>query len=120
MSFEAFMKRACRQTAVYWSSPTAAEDGSNTFATPTEIQCSWSEKIKMIRDNEGREIVSRATVHVLEDMDEQGMLYLGTLADLTAAEEADPRKVTDAYEIKIFLKTPGRHLNGEFARRAML
>ncbi len=120
MSFEAFMKRAVRQTAVYWSSPTASEDGSNTFVTPTEIQCLWREKIEMITDKEGREVVSRATVYVLEDMDEQGMLYLGTLADLSTAEKADPRKVTNAYEIKLFVKTPGRHLNGEFARRAML
>ncbi|KKL85034.1 hypothetical protein LCGC14_1958750 [marine sediment metagenome] len=120
MSFEAFMKRACIQTAVYWNAPVAAEDGSNTFATPTEISCLWKDKITMMRDNDGKDIISKASVHVLEDIDEMGMLFLGTLADLSTAQKADPRKVSNAYEIKVFVKTPGRHLNGEFARRAML
>ncbi len=120
MSFEAFMKRACIQTAVYWSAPASTEDGSNTFAAPTEISCLWKDKITLMRDNEGRDIISKASVHVLEDIDEQGMLFLGALTDLSTAQKADPRKVSDAYEIKVFVKTPGRHLSGEFARRAML
>ena len=120
MSIANYLKKACTDTAVYWASPIAAADASFDYDTGVEIKCLWREEIKMIRDSEGKEIVSKAAVHVLIDLDNNGMIFHGELDDLTAAEKADPKKRTDAYEIKLFVKTPSLHLKGEYSRKAML
>lgn len=120
MSIESYLKRICTDTAVYWANPTSSADGSLSYDTPVEIKCLWREEIKMIRDTQGKEIVSKAAVHVLVDIDDNGMLFHGDLDDLTAAEESDPRKRADAYEVKLFMKTPSLHLVGQFSRKAML
>lgn len=120
MSIEAYMKRVCTDTAVYWGTPTADEYAAYSFTDPVEISCLWKETTEMIRDDAGREIVARAEVWVLQDLDEHGMLYHGELADLNTGEEDDPREILNAYEIKRFLKTPSLHLPGEFNRKVML
>ncbi len=120
MSIEAFMKRFCKNTAVYWSTPTSNNDGSNSYAAPVEISCFWREKLERLTDNNGDEVISKATVYILQDLDEQGMLFLGELTDLTQAQKDNPRTVARAYEVKRFLKTPSMYLNGEFNRRALL
>jgi len=120
MSIENYLKRICRDTAVYWANPISSTDGSLSYNAPIEIKCLWKEGIKMIRDTQGKEIVSKAAVHVLEDIDDNGMLFHGDLDDLTIAEESDPRKRADAYEVKLFVKTPSMHLVGQFSRKAML
>lgn len=120
MSIDNYLKMRCTDTAVYWGSPTTDTDGSFSYATPVEIQCLWREEIKMIKDSQGKEIVSKAAVHVLSDIEDNGMLFHGELEDLSAAEQADPKKRTDAYEVKLFIKTPSIYLVGEFSRKAML
>lgn len=120
MSIENYLKRLCTDIAVYWSDPVTVVDGSFDYATPVEIKCFWREEIKMIRDSDGKEIVSKAAVHVLEDIDDNGMLFHGELDDLSTAEKADPKKRKDAYEIKLFVKTPSIHLVGEYSRKVML
>ena len=120
MSIETYMKRICKQTAVYWGTPTPDKFAKNSFATPIEIKCFWSNKTEMITDNAGKEIVSRATFYVFQDLDEQGMLFFGVLDDLTVAEKADPTKVKKAFEIKQFLKIPSLLNTRKFNRRVML
>jgi len=120
MSIEAYLKRICINTAVYWSDPTANEDGVMQFTTPVEIKCFWKDGIENIIDKNGRETVSRAAVYLLQDVDEGGMLYFGELEDLTTAQKSDPRTVAKAYEIKLFVPSQSLHLKGEFNRKAML
>lgn len=120
MSIENYMKTRCTDTAVYWGTPTLDEDGSYGYVAPVEISVLWIEAIKMIRDAEGKEIVSNASVYLLQDIENNGMLFHGELADLSVAEQADPKKRTDAYEVKLFKKVPSIHLKGEFTRQAML
>lgn len=120
MSVNAFMKRLCRDTAVYWGTPAADNFGAFTFATPVEIKCVWREKVTLIRDNEGREIVAKAKVYVIQDLDEHGMLFHGELNDLTDTQKSDPKKVSSAYEIKAFIKIPSLNLENQYNRSAIL
>jgi len=120
MGIEATLKRLAKQTAVYWSSPTAGADGSNSFSTGVEIKCIWLDTKEKVIDNNGKEVVGSGAVYVLQDLDEEGMLFLGSLSDLTAAEKLDPKLVSMASEIRIFKKTPSLHLSGKFIRKALL
>lgn len=112
-----FMKRiASKDVAVYWGTPTVAGDGSHTYADPVEIDVLWKGKEDVMSRKETEEGVGRAVVYVTQDLDEQGMLYHGTLADLTSAQKADPRKVKKAFKITRFFKVPSMHLKGQFNR----
>lgn len=120
MSIENYLKTRCTDTAVYWGTPILTADGSHEYTAGIEIKVLWREEIKMIRDSDGKEVVSQASVHVLQDIENHGMLFHGELTDLSAAEISDPRKREDAYEVKLSIKTPSIHLKGEFSRKAML
>jgi hypothetical protein len=117
---EKYIKRISKHTAVYWGSPTPAADGSNTFGTPEEIKCFWLNESGVTVEKDGKEVSVVATVYVSQDLDEQGMLYLGTLSELTTAQKTDPRRVSCAYEITRFRKDPSLYLNGKFSRRAFI
>ena len=71
-------------------------------------------------DKDGKEIVSNAFVYVLQDLDDNGMLFHGTLADLNSGEEGDPTTITKAYEIKRFYKIPSLSRAGDFYRKAFM
>lgn len=120
MGIENFIKRIATDTAVYWASPTMNTDGTNDFDDGVEIDCYWKEEKDLVLDDAGKEVVSRAKVYVTQDLDNQGMLYHGTLADLTAAQIADPKEVTEAYEIKQIVKKQSLHLKDEYVRQVML
>ncbi len=120
MGIESYMKRVTKQTAVYWSTPVADKFGKNSFTTPVEIKCLWSDKKQLMVDDNGKETFSKAVVYVLQDLDEQGMLFLGVLKDLTTAQKADPAKVKNAYEIRQFLKIPSLTNIRRFNRKVLL
>lgn len=117
---DSFMTRVCKQTAVYWGSPTQDGYGGLTFDDPIEIDCRWEDVVQTVTmlgaSRQSVEIVSKAQIFVLEDLDEQGWLYLGNLIDLDNDERADPKLVDGAYEIKRFDKTPSMKAN-EFVRK---
>ena len=101
MGIADFLERLCDQTAVYWGSPQDDGRGGFTFADPIEIQCRWQQNTEVIamagEDRKSREIVSKAQVWILQDVDEEGYLYLGTLDStgaLDSSEEENPAKVT--------------------------
>lgn len=127
MSLESFMSRLCTQTAVYWGSPQDDGYGTMTYDDPVEIKCRWQEGLEVISmagdDRRSRELVSKAQVWLLQDVDEEGYLYLGTLDSedpLGSAEEADPAVVDKAYKIKLFEKTPELRHSNKFIRKAYL
>lgn len=120
MSFESFLTRCCTQTAVYWASPTEDGYGGKTYSDPVEISCRWEDGGEIIRDNMGEEYIPVATVYVLQDVDENGRLFLGTLADLDSSDEESPENATGAYEIKKFVKTPALGSTTSFLRKVIL
>jgi len=114
-----FPNRNQNQTAIYWGTPTDDGYGGFTYADPVEITCRWVDSTRIIRNNSGREVACRAIVEVSQDLDEQGMLYLGELDDLDSNQEDDPRSVSGVYEIIRFDKIPTMN-SGRFYRKAYL
>jgi hypothetical protein len=108
------------QTAVYWASPTPNGTGGFTWDTPVEIDCRWESSTELIRASNGEQIVSRAEVQVGQDLEENGMLYLGDLDDLSVAQKADPMTVSTAYQIRRFDKVPDIDDATVFYREAYL
>ena len=123
MGIEGFISRLCTQTAVYWGTPAEDGYGGKTFADPVEIDCRWEdavEKITRVGASLGEEVISKAKVYVIEDVEELGYLYLGTLDDLDSDEEADPTTIKKAYMIVRFDKVPAMRSTSEFLRKAYL
>jgi hypothetical protein len=115
-----FVESVCVQTSVYWGSPSPDGYGGYTFADPVEISCRWDGKTQMVKGADGKEVVSRAEIMILQDVNEGGYLYLGELADLDSDEEENPMKLEGAYEILRFDKTPLFQSTSEFVRKAYL
>ena len=120
MSLQAFIKSVCVQTAVYWGTPVSDGRGGFTYADPVEIKCRWDDQANLITDFRGQEVASQARLLLTEDVDLQGILYLGTLDNLDSTEEADPKTVEGAYEIIRFDKNPEFASTTNFVRQAYL
>ncbi len=120
MGIEQTIQRFTVQTAVYWAPGTPDGYGGRNWVAPVEIACRWEDKAIRITEPNGEEIISRAKILVTQDVLEQGMLYLGTLADLSPSEEADPKTVDKAFTIRRFDKLPMVKKTDEFVRTAYL
>jgi len=121
---ESFMKRICEQTAVYWGTPVKDGQGGFTYDAPAEIDCRWEKRTEVVSSlgggRKGTEFVSKALVWVMQDVDEQGYLYLGGLDDLSSTLEENPEEVDKAYRIERFDKIPAVRHGTEFIRKAYL
>ena len=127
MGIADFVSRLCEQDAVYWGNPQDNGYGGFTYDDPVEIKCRWEDSNEVIsmagQDRKSRELVSKAQVWVVQDVDEEGYLYLGTLDStdaLSSAEEANPATVDTAYKILKFEKTPEHRRSNKFIRKAYL
>lgn len=127
MGISSFITNTCVQTAVYWGSPVEDGYGGKTFADPIELTppngVRWENRTDLgekVLNRLGEIINCNAVVFVLQDLEEQGWLYLGTLDDLDSAEEADPMTIDDAFEIKRFDKIPAMRSTTEFLRKVYL
>lgn len=92
--------------AVYWGNPAPDGYGGFSWDTPVELSVRWEEKARQFLSSDGELSVSRAIVYLGQDVARDGVLYQGRLADLSAAQKADPRTVTGAQGIRRFDKTP--------------
>jgi hypothetical protein len=115
----AFIDTFLKQTAVYWPSPIKDGYGQLTFGTAIEIDCRWRDINELFLDRDGKEALSKSIVHVDQDVELEGYLYLGELTDLSAQELVNPILKTNAYPIRSYKKTPGINAN-DFVRKAWL
>ena len=113
------VSRFLQQTAVYWAAPVPDGFGGFNWDDPVEIKCRWTDSTQVITSTDGDELVSLAFVLVESDVQEQGRLFLGTLADLDSADEDDPTIVARAFVIKRFDKIPDISA-ASFLRKAFL
>jgi hypothetical protein len=81
----------------------------------------------LIRQDDGIEISSRAIVYVLQDVDLEGMMYLGTLDDLydialesSAGALSNPKEFDKVWVIKKFEKFPALGSTTDFVRKVWL
>ena len=127
---EKVAKRFCVQTAVYWGSPQNDGFGSFLFADPIEIKCRWEDKAEvnigwLSTGYPSNLILSKASVMVLQDLDLQGYLYLGTIEELEekysdSSYLSKPFDIQGAYIIHRFDKIPMVRKTDEFVRIAWL
>lgn len=115
-----FVESVCVQTAVYWGSPEPDGYGGKNYTDPVEIACRWDDVTKVVTTSDGREVVSKASILLTQDVDEGGLLLLGTLDDLDSADEYSPEGLETAREILRFDKTPLFQSATEFVRKAFL
>jgi len=120
MSITELMARGCKQIAVYWGSPVNDGYGTFDYTSPEEIYCRWEDKTQILEERDGTQWVSRAEVYTLEDVDIDGLLYLGRLTDLDSDQEEDPKTIDSVWIIKRFEKTPVLGSTTKFVRKAYL
>lgn len=120
MSIDSFIRRTCKQTAVYWGNP--VNDGDDiSYDAPVEIKCRWQDRKQVMMDDNGEKMISRALVFTTQELDYNGLLYLGTLSSLDSTQEADPSTIeTGACIIKRFEKIPALSSTTVFLYRAFL
>lgn len=109
MSILKFIKSITVQTATYWGSPVNDGYGSYTYATPVEIQCRWEDKVRTVFDVYGEYQQSKSSVLVNQDVDYNGYMFLGTIAEATAITGVtitNPKTVPMAYPILSFDRIP--------------
>lgn len=121
-SIERFIKKVCVQTAVYWGNPVSDGYGGFTFDPPVEIKVRWEDKTKVISTQAGQEVVSRSEVLTPLDLDYQGYLFLGSLADIDDPNpsEVTPATVPGAYQIVRVDKVPMIKSTKVFVRKVYL
>ncbi len=115
-----FIQSVCTQTAVYWGNPQPDGYGGSTYDDPVEISCRWDEKINMIRSTQGEEVVSKAEILLTQDVDENGLIFLGDLDDLGSSVEENPETSDRTWKILRFDKTPLFQSSTEFVQKAYL
>jgi hypothetical protein len=129
MSIESMIARLCSQTCVYWGSPVESGRGDRTYAEPVELACRWEEKTQVLfkTDNTADQVSSRAIVYLTQDVEEKGMLYLGTLEELydlngdsSSGVVDSPEDIAGTYMIRRFEKYPSLDKSGGYVRRAWL
>jgi len=131
MGISNFIGRACTQTVVYWGNPRGDGYGGKIFDDPIELKppdngVRWEDKIQVVTEDNGVMYISRAVVFLIQDVDIEGCLYLGTLSDLddylesSAGTYIDPADVDGVCIIKRFEKTPAIGSTTEFLRKAFL
>jgi hypothetical protein len=82
MGIESFIRKVCVQTAVYWGNPKPDGFGGMTFDYPIEVMVRWDFTQRAVLNQQGIEINCDASVLSPEDLEREGMLFLGTLDDL--------------------------------------
>ena len=80
------------QTATYWA-PSGGAWGGN-FASPEQITVRWEQKQNLVRDKEGREVISDATVYTGQEINPQGRLQLGVITGAPTVDASEPKAVS--------------------------
>jgi hypothetical protein len=115
----------CPQTAVYWGNPVNNGYGGFTYDEPVEIDCRWEDRNEIFVDANGDETVSKSVVIVLQDMDLEGRLFLGTLDSIydsleSSAATIDPTTIAGAHFIRRFDRIPRLGSTVDFLRKVYL
>lgn len=114
-----FVDSICAQTAVYWGNPIADGFGGKAYTDIREIKVRWDGKQELIKDKEGKEVMSHAEITVTEDLSLDGLLRLGSFDDIadSTGKVPQPEEVDDVFTILQVEKTPLFRSSTEFVRR---
>lgn len=115
MGIIGFIESVCVQTAVYWGNPQPSGMGGMIYDSPVEIKVRWDGKKQVVRTKKGKEVISNAEILVTQELDEEGYIYLGSLAEFATTPE-NPMGVDGAFEILSTESTPLFRSTDEFVR----
>src|SRR5512146_599775 len=100
-----FTTKHLYQHCVYWSTPTPTASATYTYAEPVELDCRW-EAIDLAQLSAlGVNSNVASIVYLAQDVEENGMLLLGEVADLDSSVTDDPLAAGASLIIK-FDKVP--------------
>ena len=119
MSVESNIARMCKQTAVYWGNPVNDGYGTCTFDPPIEIPCRWEDRNETFLTPNGNTGIAKSVVYVLENLHQDGYLFLGTFDDLESYA-VNPIEIEKANIIRRFDKLPALGSTTAFIRKAYL
>ncbi len=108
-----FIESVCVQRAWYWAGEAKVPDGFGgfTYDEPTLIKCRWDDKTELIRAANGEQVVSRAQILVIDDLE------VGATVQLFANEEEPPAAPsTLGYDILRIEKNPMFRSTDQFVR----
>ncbi len=121
-----FVESVCVQTAVYWGNPRSDGLGGTEYDAPVEVKCRWDDTTNVVTDSKGAEVVSSATLLVTQDLDVDGFVMLGSLADVEIDDSSggedylSPQEVVGAHRIIRADKNPLFRSTDEFVRQVYL
>ena len=104
------------QIISWWAAGGKDVYGAPTWSGPRELYGLWEDKETLTLYVEGREIVSKTSVHLQDDVSIGDFLYLGS----APSGSSDPTTLSGAWEIKAFNKIPSLLDSTKFDRVAML
>jgi len=119
---EKFIERIAVQTAIYWGNPEPDAYGTNTYDDPIDIKVRWEDKAEIIIDSRsgqtyGKEVMSRAKITPIQDLELEGFLKLGSTDDYDSSTDiTNPKTVDEAYGIRKISKVPMIRKTDEFVR----
>jgi len=96
MSYSSLLTQNC----TYWTTSVADGFGGYIYNTPSTILCRWQDDTENYNDADGEEFISSAIVYSLQELEQNGWLYLGT------STEANPQNQSGAYRIRKTKKSP--------------
>jgi hypothetical protein len=125
MGIGSAIARQCKQIAVYWGDPVNDGEGGFVFDPPVEILCRWEDKNEVFISPNGEDAVAKSIVYVLQDLDLNGFLYLGTLDTLYDAAESsgailDPKDYSGAFIIRRVDNLPSLNPSDGFLKKVYL
>jgi hypothetical protein len=117
MSISSVLYRLCNQTALYWGNPQDNGYGGRVYDYPIEIKCRWQNVDLTVATATEGAIHSQSIIYVLQDLDEEGYLMLGTLNDIDSDQALNPIILPNVEKIRRFDKSPDMNA-GAFVRKA--
>lgn len=103
MSLKSFVAKVQKQKLVYWETNGFDGFGQNTYAYPEELNCRWDDVFEMVKDNQGREFVSKAVIISPKLLVQGSYVKKGQILTSTPAS---PNDDTDVYMIRTTSHTP--------------
>ncbi len=100
--------RLLRQNVVYWEPDAVDVNGNTTYKAGVELKGRWEEKVETVLTADGENAISRAVVYTdgVQTIVQDGRMFKGLKADLSAAQIPDPNKVPNAYRILLAGNSP--------------
>ena len=92
--------RNLKQTLTYWAPGTLNLYGKPTWSSPVQFKCRWEDKTQQLVNKHGEEFVSMTRAFVIETVDMDGYVFLGT------SSAADPTVLAGAQEIQAVARQP--------------